>query len=187
MNDHRLTKKEKYLLKKQRKEQESLKRSRQKTIKKIGIIAFIVLLIGGIFLLLNYQTEKDQTTDFQEKPKITVFYSPTCSCCKEYIPYLKRNGFEAEGEPTRDMLSIKEKYQISSEMESCHTSIVGDYFVEGHIPAEVIKKLLKEKPEISGIALPEMPAGSPGMSGFKTAPFKIYGLSNGQYSEFLSW
>lgn len=85
------------------------------------------------------------------------------------------------------MLSVKEKYQIPPEMESCHTSVIGDYFVEGHMPVEVIDKLLEEKPEINGITLPGMPQGSPGMAGLKSGKWTIYSLSNGQSSEFLSW
>ena len=71
-------------------------------------------------------------------------------------------------------------------MESCHTAIFGDYFVEGHVPIEAVNKLLEEKPDIDGIALPEMPSGSPGMPGPKLEPFKIYSIKDGQASEFLS-
>lgn len=181
----RASKKEEYLLRREQKEKDRLKRIRQKKIKKITILAVpILLVLGGIFIWLNYLPKEDQST-VQEKPKITVFYSPTCSCCQEYLPYLKRNGFEVEQKPTRDMLSIKEKYQIPPEMESCHTSVIDNYFVEGHMPVEVIKKLLEEKPEIDGITLPGMPAGSPGMGGVKKESFEIHALTNGQMSEFM--
>lgn len=184
MDLQKLTKKEKYLLKKQEREKERILRVRQKKIKKITILALpTFLVLGGVFLWLNYGPEGNQTQD-QEKPKITVFYSPTCACCMDYIPYLKRNGFEVEERKTQDMLSIKERYQIPQEMESCHTSVTGDYFVEGHMPVEVINKLFEEKPEINGIALPGMPQGSPGMGGIKKGSFEIYGLTNGQASEF---
>ena len=71
-------------------------------------------------------------------------------------------------------------------MTSCHTAVIGDYFVESYVPIEAIDKLLAEKPDVAGIALPGMPAGSPGMSGRKTAAFKIHALSGGKTSEFIT-
>jgi len=85
---------------------------------------------------------------------------------------------------TEDMSSIKRKYQIPQNMEGCHTAVIGDYFVEGHVPIEAIEKLLEEKPDIDGIVLPGMPSGSLGMSGQKIEAFEIYALSNGTASEF---
>ena len=167
--------KEKYLLKKQEKEKERLLETRSRKIKKMVFIFLPILLIGGgiVFALLNFSPNSEKIN----KPKATFFYSPTCGCCREYILYLKRQGFEVEEKPTEDMLAIKEQYQIPSEMESCHTAVIGDYFIEGHMPIEAIKKLLAEKPDILGIGLPGMPQGSPGMGGLKKEVFKIYGLS----------
>ena len=71
----------------------------------------------------------------------------------------------------------KRKYEIPPQMESCHTIIVGNYFVEGHVPLEAVEKLLREKPNIKGIAMPGMPSGSPGMPGAKNGDFVIYGVN----------
>ncbi len=71
-------------------------------------------------------------------------------------------------------------------MGSCHTAVIADYFVEGHVPIEAVEKLLSEKPDVDGIALPGMPQGSLGMSGQKTAAFRIYALSAGTASEFMT-
>lgn len=180
-----ITKRERRLFKKQQREQERLLLARRKKIRKAIFISLpILLIVGGIvFALLNLSPDSGEN----DRPKATVFYSPTCSCCQEYIPYLKRQGFSVDAKPTRDMLSIKEQYQIPSEIESCHTTIIGDYFVEGHMPIEAIKKLLAEKPDILGIGLAGMPFGSPGMGGVKKEVFDIYGLSKeGEISEFLS-
>jgi hypothetical protein len=76
------------------------------------------------------------------------------------------------------MQSVKDKYDISPEIESCHTMVINDYVVEGHVPIEVVEKLINEKPAISGISLPDMPAGSPGMPGIKREPFTIYSLAS---------
>ncbi len=84
-----------------------------------------------------------------------------------------------------DMTSIRQKYQIPQDMISCHTAVIGDYFVEGHVPVKAIEEMLEEKPAINGIALPGMPPGSPGMSGEKTETFKIYALLDGAKSDFM--
>lgn len=81
-----------------------------------------------------------------------------------------------------DMTSIKQTYQIPQNMISCHTGIIEDYFVEGHVPVKAIEKMVEEKPAIDGIALPGMPQGSPGMPGTQTEPFKIYALFDGKKS-----
>lgn len=158
--------------------------AKQKSI--IVFFLLVLLISSGIFFWYNYLPKENQEAGPIKpgKPKITVFYSPTCSCCKTYIAYLRRNDFKVEALSTHDMLSIKEKYQIPSEMESCHTSVIGDYFIEGHMPIEAINKLLEEKPEISGISLPGMPVGSPGMGGVKRGLFTIYGLRGDQVLEF---
>ncbi len=80
---------------------------------------------------------------------------------------------------------VKDDYGIPEDMRSCHTSIMGDYYVEGHVPVEAIWKLLQEQPEIDGIALPGMPDGSPGMSGKKEQPFIIYSIADGEVEEFV--
>jgi hypothetical protein len=85
-----------------------------------------------------------------------------------------------------DMTNIKNGLGIPQDMWNCHTSMVGDYFVEGHVPVEAISKLLDERPPIDGLALPGMPAGSPGMSGAKTVPFTIYAIVDRRVSEFIT-
>jgi len=118
--------------------------------------------------------------------KITVFKSPTCSCCSGWVEEMKQNGFQVVSVDTQDMSSIKEQYNVPEEMVSCHTAVIGDYFVEGHVPVEAVKKLIQEKPLVEGIALPGMPTGSPGMPGQKTGPFEVYALSNGMASLFYT-
>lgn len=178
-------KKEEYVFKKEQKEKESLSKNRRQKIKKILIFGAPALLILALLVFGGWKYSKRPIVPKEEKPKITVFYSPTCSCCKEYLAYLSSQGFQVEKKETRDMLSVKEKYGIPSKMESCHTAVINDYFIEGHIPVEAIKKLLEEKPKIDGIALPGMPSGSPGMVGVKKEVFKIHALINGQMQDFM--
>jgi hypothetical protein len=85
-----------------------------------------------------------------------------------------------------DMTDMKIGLGIPQDMWSCHTSMVGDYFLEGHVPLEAIQKLLDERPAIDGLALPGMPSGSPGMGGDKSVPFVIYSIVDGGIDEFVT-
>lgn len=136
------------------------------------------LLVGGV-IYLNVRggavpAEAAELTGMS----VTVYKSPTCGCCQNYVSYLRRAGLKVTVKETPDMNSIKEQYKIPAAMGSCHTAVLGDYVVEGHIPVEAIAKLVKERPALSGIALPGMPVGSPGMPGPKSGSWDIYGLSD---------
>lgn len=96
-------------------------------------------------------------------PLVTVHKSPTCSCCVLWVDHLRAAGFEVQVNDSEDLGPIKQSAGVPAEKASCHTARVGDYFVEGHVPAEDIKRLLAEKPDARGLVLPGMPAGSPGM------------------------
>lgn len=99
----------------------------------------------------------------QEKPTMTVYKTATCGCCGKWIEYMRTNGFEVKTVDMPEVTSVKQSYGVRPEAASCHTALVGGYVVEGHVPASAVKKLLKEKPKITGIAVPGMPVGSPGM------------------------
>jgi len=99
--------------------------------------------------------------------EITVYKSPSCGCCKEWVTYLEEEGFDkVSAIDLDDVDSIKVKYGLpSTELYSCHTAIVGDYIVEGHVPASDIERLLRTRPSnIKGLSAPGMPMMSPGMA-----------------------
>jgi hypothetical protein len=104
----------------------------------------------------------------------TLYKTPDCGCCEEYASYLRRNGFDVTSVASHDLPLIKKQRGVPEKLEGCHTTIVAEYVIEGHVPVEPIRKLLSERPRIRGISLPGMPDGSPGMTGRKTAPFVIY-------------
>ena len=112
-----------------------------------------------------------------EKIAATLFKTPGCSCCDKYADYLRENGFDVTVFENPNMTLIKQKHGVRQELEGCHSTIVGGYVVEGHVPVGIVKRLLTEKPAIKGISLPGMPEGSPGMSGEKDEPFKIYSIT----------
>lgn len=99
-------------------------------------------------------------------PEITVYKSPTCGCCNSWVDHLREHGFAVVERDTSDMAPIKAAHGTGGALESCHTGLVDGYVVEGHVPADLIARLITEKPEgVAGLAVPGMPMGSPGMEG----------------------
>jgi hypothetical protein len=94
-----------------------------------------------------------------------VYKDPNCGCCHNWVEIMRTSGFDVSVKDTTDMAVIKTRYKVGRKLVSCHTALVGGYVVEGHAPADVIRKLLAEKPKVLGIAVPGMPVGSPGMEG----------------------
>lgn len=104
---------------------------------------------------------------------ITVYKSPTCGCCGKWIEHLEAGGFAVEAIDVANVGQIKKKHGVPAELSSCHTALVDGYVIEGHVPAEDVKRLLEERPEIVGLAVPEMPIGSPGMEGPNPEPYEV--------------
>lgn len=107
--------------------------------------------------------------------KMTMYKDPNCGCCGKWADAARAAGFDVSIVPTPDIRSVKAKLGVPDELVSCHTTIAGKYVVEGHVPLNAVKRLLQQRPNIKGIAVPGMPLGSPGMevpSGEKQ-PFKV--------------
>ena len=155
--------------------------------KYLKLSALAVLSIS-FFLNFNFATNKQDALALTkaDKQKIEVFKTPSCGCCYGYVLFLEEEKFAVKQTDMRSLHTVKKKYNIPLEMQSCHTSILGKYFIEGHVPLEAINKLLKEQPDIDGIALPGMPIGTPGMPGDKEEPFIIYQLVDGKSSVFMT-
>lgn len=94
---------------------------------------------------------------------IRVFKSPTCGCCAGWVDHLNANGFRVEVTETTNLNPIKIDAGLTPSLASCHTAFVGDYVIEGHVPANDIHRLIAEAPKAKGLAVPGMPIGSPGM------------------------
>lgn len=106
-----------------------------------------------------------------------LYKNPACGCCLNYVAHLERAGLRVVVQNTDDVDVVKLVYGVPDELASCHTMLIGGYVVEGHVPVAAVVRLLSERPDITGIALAGMPAGSPGMAGPQTAPFTVYGFS----------
>jgi hypothetical protein len=96
-------------------------------------------------------------------PLITVYKTPSCGCCVKWVEYLQKEGFEVKSVNRDDLAPIKQRAGVPPAMSSCHTALVDGYVVEGHVPAQAIRKLLQERPDTRGLSVPGMPANSPGM------------------------
>ena len=151
---------------------------------------FIILLIlsASLFFAFNFVADKQEVLAKTNKNKLNVevFKTPSCGCCYGYVLFLEKEKFNVKQTDMRSLHSIKKKYNIPLEMQSCHTTIMGKYFIEGHVPLQAVNKLLKEQPDIDGIALPGMPIGTPGMPGEKEEPYVIYQLVDGKFSVFMT-
>jgi hypothetical protein len=104
----------------------------------------------------------------------TIYKSPTCVCCTGYAEFLRKHGIKVEAVDTNDLTQIKAEYGVPLETQSCHTVVIGDYVIEGHVPLGALVKLFTEKPDIAGIGLPGMPIGTPGMEGPKTESYTVF-------------
>ena len=108
------------------------------------------------------------------KPKMVTYRSPSCGCCGKWIDAARAAGFDVAVVHSEDMHAIKAKHGIPDALASCHTSLIGGYVVEGHVPFAPVRRLLEEKPKIRGIAVAGMPMGTPGMEhGDHKQPFNV--------------
>ncbi len=141
---------------------------------------FICILIVGFYYFFTANERQYNTDKRGYKLTAVVYKTPQCGCCENYISYLKVNEFKVEKKEVNDkeIENLKRSLGIPKNLWSCHTVLLNNYFVEGHIPISAIEKLLTEKPEINGIALPGMPSGSPGMPGFKIEKWKIHSIKD---------
>ena len=142
---------------------------------------------GGILVIgaaARFIPSSAQAVD--DSKKVTLYKDPQCGCCEGYADYLRSNGFEVNIVPTHDLPLLDDKYGIAEDLEPCHISLIGGYVVGGHVPIEVVNRLLSEKPKMIGITLPGMPLGSPGMNGEKTAPFTIYEIAKGSHKIYAT-
>ncbi len=137
-----------------------------------------LILVGGVFLgslIFSGVIMKPETAAAAD---LVVYKSPTCGCCKKWVQHMRENGFSVEVHEQYNVTPKKDEYGVPSRLRSCHTAKVGDYVLEGHVPADVVKQLLEEKPEIAGLAVPGMPMGSPGMEGSRKDPYDVISFTN---------
>jgi len=164
--------------------------TKQKLFMIIPALVLTIAVVSG-FSSYNQVTSEVKpvlaVTDFGAGQSVTLYKSPNCGCCSGHAEALEEAGFEVTIEETGNLDVVKQTHNIPADGASCHTTVIGDYVVEGHVPLEAIEKLLAEKPDIAGIGLPGMPIGTPGMPGRKTGPYEVYQLSEtGEMSSYVN-
>lgn len=131
-------------------------------------LAIGLITLGAVLILLVSPSMADSSD-------ITVYRDPSCNCCGGWIDHLVEEGFQPTEISTADVETIKQQHHVPENFTSCHTAIVQGYVIEGHVPAADIKRLLAERPEVAGIAVPGMPVGTPGMEdGDRRVSFTVF-------------
>lgn len=127
----------------------------------------IVLAVLGVGAYFQFGTSTDL-------PTLTVYKSPSCNCCAKWITHMRENGFPVEIKSRFNVKPVKKQVGVPSKLAACHTAVVDDYVVEGHVPAKDVKQLLRKKPDVRGLSVPGMPVGSPGMErGDRVEPYEV--------------
>ena len=143
------------------------------------------LLAGAATLLplggLAYWTRGNAATT-----KATLYKNPQCDCCEKYAAYLDDRGFDVRVIPSNDLELINQQHGVPAALDGCHTTLTSGYVVIGHVPADVVRKLLDEKPDVIGISIPGMPSGTPGMGGPKQGPITVYAFGKGGQTVFAT-
>ena len=122
------------------------------------------------------------------QPAITVYKNPECGCCGIWSKYLQARGYKVKVLMREDMEPIKLRAGVPDDLATCHTAFIEDYVVEGHVPLPAIRKMLKHRPTTPGIAVPGMPAGSPGMPTVNPEPYKVIAFdADGKQTVYMSF
>jgi len=127
-----------------------------------------LFLIGGAYRQLSAPPAAAAADD------VVVYKSPTCHCCSKWVEHLRNAGFSVDVRNESAMNPLKTRLGVPGDLASCHTAVVRGYLIEGHVPAEDIRRLLAERPKAKGLAVPGMPIGSPGMEqGDRVDPYEV--------------
>jgi hypothetical protein len=169
------------------------------TLSRVGLIALFVSLSAcnqaddNATVKQAQDANTDPTTLTESEPEksipeMTVFKSPTCGCCGAWVDHLQANGFAVKTIDPSQTQKVKDDLAVPGDLRSCHTGVIDGYVIEGHVPAESIQKLLAERPAVSGLAVPGMPLGSPGMEHPKPEHYQVMAyMADGSqvvYAEF---
>ncbi|WP_422412701.1 MULTISPECIES: DUF411 domain-containing protein [unclassified Endozoicomonas] len=142
-------------------------------------------LFLGTAVLMSFMLAKAE----ESLPTVMLYKTPACGCCKQWAKHMEENGFKVMSHDVPSTATYRARAGIPKGMESCHTAFIGDYAIEGHVPATDIKRLLSEKPAgVNGLTVPGMPLGSPGMEyGDRKDPYQVIGFTkDGNTSVFAN-
>lgn len=137
----------------------------------LGVAGLIVLITAGIAGQSRPETPSASAD-------VVVYKTAACGCCKNWVAHLRADGLQVAVVNVADTRSARQRLGVPRMLGSCHTAEAGDYFVEGHVPADLVRRLLVEQPaDIRGIAVPGMPMGSPGMEGPNAVAYEVLSVN----------
>lgn len=131
----------------------------------VGAMAIAVRSLAG--------TDPAAASTSAGKPEVMVWKSPTCGCCGGWVDHMRAAGFPVTVQEVDDVEPVKARLGVPVRLQSCHTALVGGYALEGHVPADSVQRLLRERPAAVGLAVPGMPQGSPGMETGVKDPYDV--------------
>ncbi len=150
--------------------------TRRRVLFALGAVA--VAGVGGSFFLTPSPTMAEG---------VVVYKDPSCVCCGRWVDHMRQSGFAVDVINVEDMEPVKRRAGVPEPMESCHTAHVGGYIVEGHVPAEDVRRMLAERPAIKGLTVPGMPMSAPGMDSPEREPYTVLSFNdNGSTGHFAS-
>jgi hypothetical protein len=146
------------------------------------------ILLGGMALAALALVFGGGRSIAAQKPvTVQVYKTPTCGCCGLWVKHLEANGFATKVTDMDDLSTVKATYGVPAKAASCHTAVVDGYAIEGHVPAADVRRLLKERPKVAGLAVPGMPLGSPGMEfGNTKQPYDVLAFEKGGSTRVFS-
>ena len=150
-------------------------RKSENNMKNLGLLLATIGFVGSMKLAIA-----------GELPAVTVWKSPSCACCGNWVKHMENAGFKAKSENVANLDLVKNLAGIPENLRSCHTSTIGGYKVEGHVPASDIKRLMTLRPKVEGIAVPGMPSGSPGMENGQRDPYDVFSFARDGKTQVFS-
>ncbi len=155
------------------------------TYRGLTILMICLFLAGGLYVVYN-AAASDPKAD-PEDIEITMYRGEGCDCCVDWADYLEEKGMTIIDRKVGNLPEVKQQYGVPGAFHSCHTGVVDGYVVEGHVPASEIQRLVAQQPDAIGIAVPGMPAGSPGMEVGHTEPYEVLLFNREKYSVFAEY
>lgn len=145
--------------------------------------SFAALAAGSVLLPRAVRAVTADGAPAAPLPPMTVYKSPSCGCCAEWVKHIEKAGFTVKVVAMDDLTQVKHDAGVPADLESCHTALVATYVIEGHVPADLVKKMLDEKSKITGLSVGGMVVGSPGMEqGAMKQPYQVMAFTKGAKS-----
>lgn len=148
------------------------------------LAASVTTLAVGTAILSSKPANLSASDEALAPVEVIVYKSPTCGCCSKWVDHMTASGFKVIAHDTSNMQAVKTTLGVPDAMASCHTAVVNGYVIEGHVPAADIQRLLREKPNVKGLAVPGMVMGSPGMEGSRSDTYNVIAFGEGKTSVF---